>query len=542
MPATGHLADSLDSQARFVDITREVGIDFFVLNGEESGHYSILETLGAGIAWLDIQNDGLLDLFIPGGGKFDTGPVVAGLPGQLFVGRETRYQAMGHLARLADDTLYSHAAVVGDYDNDGFCDLLVTGYGGLRLFHNCGDGTFYEAAERVGLDLNRWSTGAAWGDFSGDGNLDLYIVNYLDWSFENHPECFLGERSVCAPTQFSGIPDSLFLSDGAGGFLPASLPPATAGKGLAALAADLDLDGDLDLYVANDTTPNLLLQNTGAGSFVEVGIESGTAFGEGASSDGSMGIDVGDFNSDGLPDIWVANFEGQSFGLYQNIGNLIYEHVSAKTGISAVGGVYVGFGTAFFDFDCDGDEDIISVNGHVTPASTNSPFRQQPLLFENIDGRRLVNVARQAGDYMNSAHMARGLGLADIDDDGDLDVAITHTNEAATLLRNESTADHHWLSMRLIGRQSSRNPIGASVVLHSESTGEQLRLYKSGTSYLSSHDERLFFGLGNSSEPVSAEIRWPSGQVQMISQITPDQHLTILEPETAAAGERRAGK
>ncbi len=526
------LSGTTTAAAVFVDAAPDLGIDFTATNGEEAGHFSILETLGVGVAWIDVQNDGRFDVFIPGGGGFGPGPAVVGRSGQLFLAEETHFAPAISKARLNDDSLYSHAAVVADYDHDGFDDVLVTGYGGLRLFQNCGDGTFQNVAAWVGLELQTWSTGAAWGDLNRDGNLDLYVTNYLDWSFKNNPPCFMGQRTVCSPIQFRGLPDALFFSDGAGGFRKAKLPAGAAGKGLAAMAVDLDLDGDLDVYVANDTTPNLLFENDGHGLLTEVGIESGTAFGESASSDGSMGIDSGDFNLDGLPDLWVANFEGQSFALYQNMGSLVFKHVSSTKGITSVGGEFVGFGTAFFDFDFDGDEDIVTANGHVTRASGNAPFRQLPLLFENLEGKRFANIASQAGQYFQEVHVGRGLALADMDGDADIDIAIAHTNEPLVILRNETPGIGNWVRLRLVGRSSPRTPVGAIVRVRDAAGRNWTKTVKSGASYLSSSEPVLTFGLGApSSLPLELEVRWPSGLIQILTLDHANQELTIVEPK-----------
>jgi hypothetical protein len=411
--------------------------------------------------------------------------------------------------------------------------VLITGYHGLSLYHNLGDGTFSEVAQQAGLVSDTWSTSAAWGDMDRDGNLDLYLVNYVDWSFDKHPFCGPSpkQRDVCSPTEFNAVPHGFFLGCGDGTFRDASreVGLVEGAKGLGVVAADLDLDGDLDYYVTNDTTPNLLYRNDGQGHLEEIGLMSGSALSDNASADGSMGVDAGDFNLDGLPDLWVANFEDQTFALYRNDGNCVFQHVSGLTGISRTRGVYVGFGTVFFDFDLDGDEDLFVTTGHVMYHPKNSSQRQHPLLLENLAGKQFVNVASQAGPYLQSPHVGRGVALGDVDDDGRPDLAVSHTNEPISLLQNQTETTGHWLRLRLIGTRNHRDAIGARVLVR---TGEirQTRQVKGGGSYCSTSDLRLMFGLAGASRVDVLEVLWPSGARQTLRNLRADQTLVLLEP------------
>jgi hypothetical protein len=524
----------LNTSARFVDVAPQAGLAFIPRNGQEAGHCAILETLGVGVALFDYDGDGSLDVFVPGGGEFGPARQVRGLRPGLF-----RRDGPWHFGEVTDPAgvaaapFYSHGAIVGDYDNDGFPDLLITGYHGLLLHRNQGDGTFAEVACAAGLVSDTWSTSAAWGDVDGDGNLDLYLVNYVDWSFAKHPFCGPSseQRDVCSPTEFDAVSDRFFLSNGDGTFREASTEVGLVegGKGLGVIAADIDLDGDLDYYVTNDTTPNLFYRNDGHGHLEEIGLVSGASLSDTAMADGSMGVDVGDFNLDGKLDLWVANFEDQTFALYRNDGDCVFQHVSGVTGISRMRGVYVGFGTVFFDFDLDGDEDLFVATGHVMYRSRNSPYQQSPLLFENRGGKEFVNVAARAGPYLQAPHVGRGVAVGDLDDDGKPDLLVAHTNEPIALLRNETATDHYWLQVRLIGTRTNRDAIGAVVRIRT-STGTLVRTVKGGSSYLSTSDRRLIFGLPRSRTVDAVEVRWPSGTQQVLKTVLVNQTLAVQEP------------
>ncbi|MEO1995154.1 MAG: CRTAC1 family protein [Planctomycetaceae bacterium] len=422
---------------------------------------------------------------------------------------------------------------MADTDNDGFPDLLVTGYGGLLLFHNQGDGTFVETTATAGLSDRLWSSSAAWGDVNNDGLTDLYVAHYVDWSWDNHPKCpgpTPGEHDVCPPKQFEPLPDSLYLNNGDGTFRDATATSGLRrdGKGLGVLLADLDANNTLDIYVTNDTTPNFLYRNQGAASFQELGLVSGTGLGDRGNPDGSMGVELCDFDRDGQPDLWVANYERESFALYQNLGDLSFRHVSRVRGIMAVGGLYVGWGTCVADFDRDGDEDIFVANGHVIRYPTNSTFQQQPLLFENIGSQGFRNVAAIAGDYMSANHAGRGAIAADFDNDGDLDLGVSHINEPIELLVNKTDNTNHWLAMRLVGTKSARDAVGARVTIRT-AHGTQTRYTHGGGSYASAKDPRLYFGLAGDDHVKSVEVDWLSGLRTQIENVSADVELLLIE-------------
>jgi hypothetical protein len=523
------------AEMRFEEMTAASGVKFAPVNGKAAGHASIMESLGSGLALFDYDLDGDLDLYMAGGGSFEADTTIIGKCGGLFRNDgDWKFTDVTIEAGLSRAYAYTHGVSVGDFDGDGAPDFIVLGFGKAELYHNNLDGTFDEVGEACGIVDESWGTSAAWGDFDKDGNLDLYIAHYMDWSFDNHPYCSgqNEEREICPPRQFKALPDVLFFSNGDGTFRDGSREAGLTdkGKSLGVTVADTDHDGDLDIYVTSDGEPNLFYINDGTGHFSEFAKREGVALDGMGQANGSMGVDLGDIDGNGLPDFWVTNFEHETIAVYEQQTTGGFRSVSRGIGVAAVGQLYVGWGTALVDFDRDTDLDTIVTNGHVVHFPVNSSAKQSPLLFENIQGKWFANVAPTAGPYFKQKYMGRGLAVGDIDNDGDIDCVISHTNANVSLLSNTTDNKNRWVSLRCIGTSSHRDAIGTVVRVTTE-LGTYTSQVKSGRSYASSCDNRLFFGLGSAKAIKRIEITWPSGIQQTLPAFTTNREYTVIESD-----------
>jgi hypothetical protein len=518
------------------DVTAQSGIDFTYRGGAEAGLFTILQGNGGGCGVLDFDGDGKLDLFFAGGGGFGEGPTIQGRASGCFRNLGNgQFREVTLSACLPTPSFYTHGCCGGDFDNDGFIDLAVYGYGGVQLLRNQGDGTWQETVDQAGVTPPFWASGGAWGDMNGDGNLDLFLCNYVDWSFSNNPICesqHSTDRDICGPGKFNGLPDQLYLSQGDGTFRDVSSEWGLMPGGMGMAATIADVDGDLlpDVYVANDRTANFLYLNEGGERLREVGVGSGVALDEEGKANGSMGIEVFDFNGDQLFDLFVSNFERENCALYQSQGSGLFLHMGQRAGISTMGTLNVCWGVAATDLDLDGDQDLVISNGHVFVNSGMSPRRQLPVVLENDREKNVFRTSKfPSQSYCGSPHMGRGLALGDLDGDGDQDLVFSNIDEPVALVRNDSVGQGDWLCVKLIGRASNRDGVGAQLVLHA-SSGDQIRQVKGGGSYCSQSDLRQHWGLPPGAQATGLTIRWPSGVVQRIEAPEHGRVHYIIEP------------
>jgi hypothetical protein len=438
----------------FRDVTADSGLHFTARNGEEAQQFTILESLGGGVALIDYDRDGLLDIFVAGVGYFD-GPdkqSIKGHPSKLYRNLGNwKFEDVTARVGLDIQWFYSQGAAVADFDRDGWPDLLVTGYGRVILFHNEPDGQggrrFADVTGKLGLRDDSWATSAGWGDIDGDGYPDLYVCHYVDWSFQNNPFCegiVKGvKREVCPPQRFKPLKHAFFKNEKGKAFRDISdeLGFKAEGCGLGVVLADLNDDGKPDIYVANDASNKFLFFNRG-GKLEEKGILAGAAVDDLGYYSGSMGIDVGDYDASGRPSLWVTNFQSELHGLYKNLGHELFAYQSRKLGFASIGTHLVGFGTGFVDVDNDGWEDLIIVNGHVMHhARVGSPLNQKPVLLKNVDRggqRHFKDISALGGPFFEMAARGRGLVIGDLDNDGWPDVVVSHINTPVALLRNEA--------------------------------------------------------------------------------------------------------
>lgn len=483
---------------RLLDVAAQVGLDHVYRNGAV-GENLMIEATGGGCAWLDYDGDHAWDLYLIQGGD----PLNTSAPEQpsdrLFraTGKGT-FEDVTEMAGIAQFG-YAQGVAAGDFDNDGFDDVYVTNVGANVLYHNQGDGTFQDVTVAAGVGDTRWSTTAAWSDVDRDGDLDLYVCNYCLYDPRNPIDCQRdGQPRMCNPKVAEPVPDEFFLNNGDGTFSAAleerglSAPP---GRALGVVMADFDNDGDADVYVANDTTPNYLFVNDGQGRFSESSTLLGCAVDVNGNPEASMGVACGDYDGNGYLDLYVTHFHRESNTLYRNLGSRGFEDVTGLAGLHGPTLKYLGFGTVMTDFDLDGRQELFIVNGHIDPDKglEGEPYQMQPQLF-TFDGSRWRECGVEAGDYFSARRVGRGVATADFDDDGDLDLCVVHQNAPVALLRNDSNRGH-WLKLAFLGHLSNRRGIGVRVTLRAGDRSFVKQLF-GGSSYAVSHQPVLVFEIG----------------------------------------------
>ena len=528
---------SADTNIQFVDVTQEAGIHWKHVDGR-SGQKYFMETLGSGAAFFDYDADGDPDLYFVNG---------APLPGYVSQEIPTNclYQNNGD-GTFTDvtekagvgDTGYGHGCAVGDYNNDGQLDLYVTNYGTNRLYRNNGDGTFTEVAESAGVTEPRWSTSCAFADYDRDGNLDLYVVNYIVFDINENPWCGLREKGIrayCEPDNFIAQSDTLYRNNGDGTFTDVTKTAGiynTTGKGLGVVWGDYNNDGAADIYVANDSTGNFFYRNNGDGTFEEVGFMVGVALSENGAAENGMGTTFGDWNNDGWFDLTVTNYAQQTNTLYHNDADGFFTDATTTTKTAQRTYPYLGWATAFIDYDNDGYQDLFVANGHLhenlAELGQEGTYGQRNLLFRNNSNGTFTEISETLGPGMKLTDVSRGATFADYDLDGDIDIVVTNSNTAPRLLRNDGGNRKNWLQIRLTATNGSTDAIGARVKI-TTGTLTQTREVRSGDGYLSQQDLTLHFGIGDSEQVDSIEVQWQTGAKQFIGSVPANQMLSLEE-------------
>lgn len=532
----------------FVDITRPAGIDFVHFDPTTDSHY-IQETMGSGLGWIDFDADGWPDLFCIQDCPVRPTPGAAWSGNRLYRnnrdGTFTDVTEKAGLHRPGDPLRFGQGCAVGDFDNDGFDDLAVTFMGGLTLYRNNGNGTFTDVTAAAKLLNPHWGTSCAWGDFDGDGRLDLYVCNYVEVDVDRYPVCEReGRGYICPPTSFPHTRHRLFRNDGDGTFADVTAasgigaaPPA---PGLGVVATDVDGDGRLDLYVANDLKPQYLFHNQGGGKFVERGLLSGAGLGNSGQPVSGMGVEAFDMDGSGRPSLFVTNFHNQPNVLYRNRGKVQFQEAAAEVGLAGRKD-RLGFGAVMLDANLNGRPDLAVANGHLhRDAKTvyRAPYAQRAQLFVGTGWGAFRDASDRVGPYFHEARVGRGVVWADFDNDGKPDLAYSHVGGPPAVLHNRTETANAWLGLELIGdgKRSNRNAIGARVEVHT-AAGVQVRFVNGGGSYLSASERRQLIGLGTAEVATKVVVKWPSGREQMFADLSARRWWRLTEGEDRPAAQ-----
>jgi enediyne biosynthesis protein E4 len=539
LPRWPAFASSETAQFPFEQVPPEKsGINWTHSSGKSPEKY-LPESSGAGCAFLDYDNDGWMDVYLVNSGKCDFFTPDPPLRNALYKNnRDGTFTDVTGKAGVGAGG-YGQGVAVGDYDGDGFPDIYVTQYGRSILYHNNGDGTFADVTEKAGVAAPGWSSSAVWFDYDNDGRLDLFVGRFVDFSKEINKPCGIhedGRLHYCIPKVYSPMPSWLFHNNGDGTFTDVSKESGIArslGKVWGVVATDLNNDGLIDLFVANDTVQNFLFANHGNGKFEEIGEPAGIAYSAEGRSRSGMGLDSADYNQDGFMDLFVANLDREMYSLYHNNHDSTFDDEAGATGIASATRLMSGWGLKFFDFDNDGDLDLFLANGNpddlIEQIHSQVKYQEPPLLFRGT-GKTFQNISQQSGPIFSRPLSARGMAIGDFNNDGAVDVLISVNNGAPVLLRNNVGGQNHWLGIKLIGRKSNIDAVGARITYQAQDL-KRRRMKVGGGSYLSDHDPRLVLGIGKRTKIDWLEIKWPlpSGAVERFTDLTIDRYITIIE-------------
>jgi enediyne biosynthesis protein E4 len=529
------LVTHAESPVQFTDITRDAGLDFRHINGA-SPEKHLVETIGSGGLFFDFDNDGWVDIFLVDGGSVSDPQLARQARHRLFRNRRNgTFEDVSERSGIHHGA-YGIGACAGDYDNDGRVDLYVTNAGPNVLYRNAGNGAFIDVTRRARAGSELWSTGCAFADLDRDGDLDLFVTNYVAGATRN-PYCGnarLKARFYCHPLTFDPLPNIVFRNDN-GVFADVSAASgigAVKAYGLGVVIADLDGDQWPEVFVANDSVPNLLFHRTGPWRYAEVALRSGVAVASDGRARAGMGADAGDYDGDGQLDLVVTNLDLEMHSVYRGVGDGLFAYATPDSGIGPATLPFVGFGAVFLDVDNDMRLDLAFASGHIMDNApqyrAGATYGQRNLLFHNEGGRRFAEIGRTAGPGFAMEKVSRGLASADIDNDGDLDLLVTNNGQTADLIRNETGNRGHALLVRLVGNDSNRDGIGAQLRLTAGGL-TQRREVKAGSSYLAQNDLRQHFGLGSLASADRLEVKWPSGRTDVLQHVAADQIITIQE-------------
>jgi hypothetical protein len=520
----------------FSDVAVASGLTFKHDNAATPQRY-LIETMGAGAAWIDYNNDGFLDLYLVNSAETKVYKPPQPLRAALYRNNgDGSFTDATEKAGVAATGLFGMGVAVGDYDNDGWADLYVAGYGRSILYHDNGNGTFTDVTAQTGtLNPGKWASSAAWLDYDRDGKLDLVVANYVDFTPEGNLICVeQGRRSYCHPNKYHGQTPTLFHNNGNGTFTDVSQVSklgSKPGNGLGVVCFDYNGDGWSDVFLANDSMENFLYLNQKNGTFAEVAIEAGVALSEDGRAEAGMGTDAVDYDRDGLPDLFVTHLDLEYNRLYRNRGDGTFSDATFASKLGAGNFLMSGFGTGFFDYDNDGWRDLFIANGHVLDnvhlLHRDTDYAEKKSLYRNVNGH-FEDVTSQSGPDLATPRVSRAAAFADYDNDGDIDILVSNNGDSAQLFRNSGGDQNHWLEVRLIGTASNRDGIGAKIQIRADGI-VQTDERKGGLSYQSAHDPRIHFGLGRADRVQSLEVQWPSGRHTTLKDLRANRLLTIRE-------------